>query len=200
MKRTNIKHGDVVEIYLPNVEKFCHGKIIDPKQIKTAIDLPHFLLVNNDVFSQPTLTLETLNRELLLAPFYIVGGSAAVTKFGWRIISNEHVSESEEWIPDTKEGWPLFSNPPQRWGYKTKYSTKLIFSEWEKVKHLDNGVGKNIEVIPFLIEQELLKIEGKDIQIEYGIKNWLEQIIYDNYKQLPVYSKLPNELKGKAIQ
>ena len=200
VKRKHIKHGDIVEIKLPNLHRFSYGKIIEPKQLKSPIDLPHFLLVYKNTFEQPIPSTETLNRELLLAPFYIVGGSAAITKFGWRIVSNEKVSEAEEWIPDTKEGWPLFSNPPEKWGYKQRHSTQLVLSEYERVKHLDDAKGKNIEAIPFLIELELLKNEGKDIQLEFGIQNWLEQAIYDSFIQLPVYSQLPEEIKGKVIQ
>ncbi len=199
VKRKYIKHGDIVEIQLPRLRKFSYGKIIEPKNIADPLDLPHFIRIYKDIYEHQISSINELSRELLLAPFYIAGGSAAITKFNWRIISNEEVTEEEEWIPDTKEGWPLFSSPPQRWGYKMRYGTELIFSKWENVQHLDYATGKNIEVIPFLIELEHLKIEGKDIQVEYNIDDWLEKTIYEKHIQLPVYSALPAELKGKAI-
>jgi hypothetical protein len=182
------------------VKRFSYGKIIDPKLIADPIYYPHFIRVYSDISEQPISSADSLNRELLLAPFPIVGGSAAITKFGWKIVANEPVLNDEEWIPDTKVGWPLFSNPPERWAYKKRYSTHFTFSTWENVQHLNDATGKNIEVIPFLIELELLKKEGKDIKTEYGVKDWLEQIIYDCYSQLPSYSDLPEEIKGKAIQ
>lgn len=200
VKKRYIRHGDIVEIKLPHLNRFSYCKVVEPKQLTRPINLPHFIRVYSDTYKQPIPSTEMLNRKLLLAPFYIVGGSAAITKFGWRVVSNEVVSEAEEWIPDTKEGWPLFSNLPEKWGYKQCYSTELIFSEYERVSHLDDATGKNVEVIPFLIELELLKNEGKDIRTEYGINNWLEQTIYNSFIQLPVFTKLPEEIKGRAIQ
>lgn len=199
IKRKNIKHGDIVEIWLPLLQRFSYGKIIDPKKISEPIDLPYFIRVYNDIYEKPIQSIEALNTELLLAPFYIVGTSASVTKFHWRIVTNEKVSIAEEWIPDTKEGWPLFSNPPQKWGFKKRYSTHFIFSDWDKVRHLDNAIGKNIEVLPFLIELELLKNEGKDIRAHYNINNPLEEEIYECFNQLPVYTTLSEAMKGKAI-
>jgi len=55
-------------------------------------------------------------------------------------------------------------------------------------------------VILFLIELELLKQEGKDIQKEFGVKDWLEQIIYDAHSKLPVYTQLPENKKGKVVE
>ena len=200
IKRRYIKHGDIVELTLPNLKRFGYGKIIDPRLIAKPLDYPHFIRVYDASFEQPILSLDALRRELLVAPFYIVGGSAAITKFNWKILDNEHVQKEEEWIPDTKVAWPLFSNPPERWAYKQHYSTHFTFSTWENVQHLDDATGKNIQVIPFLIELELLKKEGKDIQKEFAVNDWLEQIIYDAHSKLPVYTQLPENKKGKVVE
>jgi hypothetical protein len=200
VKRKYIKHGDIVEIPLPHLKGFGYGKIIDPKLISNPIDYPHFIRVYAASYELPISSVIKLKRELLLAPFYIVGGSAAITKFSWNIVDNEPVQVAEEWIPDTKVAWPLFSNPPEGWAYKERYSTHFTFSTWENVQHLDDTTGKNIEVIPFLIQLELLKQEGKDIQKEYEVNGWLEQTIYDIHSKLPVYTQLPENKKGKAVE
>jgi len=109
IKRRYIKHGDIVELTLPNLKRFGYGKIIDPRLIAKPLDYPHFIRVYDASFEQPILSLDALRRELLVAPFYIVGGSAAITKFNWKILDNEHVQKEEEWIPDTKVAWPCLA-------------------------------------------------------------------------------------------
>ena len=45
---------------------------------------------------------------------------------------------------------------------------------------------------------EELKIKNKDIKKEFGLKNWLEEQYYKSFLYLPIYSKLPDKLQGRA--
>lgn len=200
IKRKYLKHGDVVEIQLTHSKRFVYGKIIDPLKIHNPIKLPFFLRVYKSVYDSGISDLNCLSRELLLAPFYLVGQSAAITKFGWKIIGTENILEEEEFIPDTKSEWPMYPLKPEKWRYIRNFDTKTIFTDYDKVKHLDDSSGKNIEIIPFLIELEILKLQGKDIKREFGIKDWLEELYYEKHSKLPIYSNLPNELKGRVAE
>jgi hypothetical protein len=197
-KRKYLKHGDIVEIALPRTKKFAYGKIIDPRKIKDPFDHPSFIRVFNSIQKDRIQDVKDLDRRLLLAPFWLVGQSAAVTKFGWKIIATEIVDAQEEFIPDTKTEWPKLSEKPEKWGYIKRFDTNVIFADFHKVKHLDKSSGKNIEIVPFLIELEILKIKGKDIKKEYGLKDWLEKEYYTIFSALPVYSNLPDKLKGRV--
>jgi hypothetical protein len=135
-----------------------------------------------------------------LAPFFLVGFSAAISKYKWTILKNEEVENTEEFIPDTKRSWPPFVENPDKWGFITRFDTHLIFTEYENVKHLDDSTGKHVSVIPFLIELEKLKLEGKDIKNEMGLNDWLEEVTYKNHFHLPIYVNLSEELKGMAIK
>ena len=199
IKRKYLRHGDVVEIPLRNGE-YVYAKIVDPRKITNPIELPFFLRIYNSISKTQIQDLKQLNRELLLAPFYIVGGSAAITKFHWRIIVNENVEVHEEWIPDTKRQWPILTDKPERWTYLERFSTHFIFSDYDNVKHLDDSSGKAIEVIPFIIELEVLKLEGKDIKVELGLKDLFEESVYKTFIDLPSFIQLPPNMKGKAIR
>jgi hypothetical protein len=196
--RKFLKHGDIVEILLPRTAKFAYGKIIDPRKLQEPFDFPLFIRLFNSFHHNKISDVQELNRQLLLAPFWLVGYSAAVTKFGWKIIATETVETDEEFIPDTKTEWPKFAKKPDKWGYIKRFDTNIIFTDFNKVKHLDNSSGKNIEVVPFIIETEILKIDGKDIKNEFGLKDWLETEIYKMYSDLPIYSMLPDKLQGHA--
>lgn len=199
INRKYLKHGDIVEIPLNRTNEFAYGKIIDPRKIKDPFDYPSFIRIFNSIHENKILDVKEINRELLLAPFWLVGQSAAATKYGWKIITNESVDTSEEFIPDTKTEWPRLSEKPEKWGYIKRFDTQINFTDYNKVKHLDDSSGKNIEIVPFIIELEMLKIKGKDIKKEYGLKDWLEEEYYKSFSDLPIYSKLPDKIQGRAI-
>src|SRR6266487_2709250 len=110
IKRKYLRHGDIVEIPLGNKVSFGYAKIIDPTKIEEPIDLPFFLRVYHSITQSRIDNVAQLNRDLLLAPFYMIGHSSAITKFQWRIISNEEVDIFEELIPDTKQSWPILAD------------------------------------------------------------------------------------------
>lgn len=200
IKRKFIKHGDVIEISLPRTKGFAYLKIIDPTKIENPIDLPAFVRIYNSFHDKKISSTDELNRDLLLAPFYLVGQSAAINKYNWTILKNEPVDSSEEFIPDTKRSWPPFIEHPEKWGYIKRFDTHIIFSDYEKVKHLDEPSGKHISGIPFIIELEKLKIQGLDIKKEMGLNDWVEELMYKIYSPLPAFINLPNNMKGNATK
>ena len=197
IKRNNIKHGDVVEVELPNKRGFGYLKCIEPKKFNE--DAPLTILIYNWQSKEPIEDLGLIDRNLLLAPLWIAGSSAAITKFDWKILVNEDVSEDEMWLPDTKGGWPPLKQSPEKWAYFEQFSTKPIFAEYENVKHLNENVGFSIEGIPYLILMELLKLQDKDIKNDIDTDDWLDEVVYERMADLPSYSKLPQEIQGKVI-
>lgn len=199
IKRKYIKHGDIVEIPLPLTNRFAYGKIIDPSKINNPFDYAFFIRVYNFTSTDNISDVKKINRQLLFAPFWLQGQSAAITKANWKILSNEPVDLDEEFIPDTKRGFPIDTANPEKWAYIKRFDTMPIPAEYAKIKHLDYSSGKNIEIVPFLVELEILKQKGKDIKKEYGLKDWLEELYYKDFIDLPVYVDLPEKLKGRAV-
>lgn len=198
IKRTYIKHGDIVEISLPLTNRFAYGKIIDPRKINNPFNYPLFIRLYNFISAHNIIDIKKINRQLLLAPFWLQGQEAVITKKNWKILSNELVDLEEEFIPDTKAGFPRGSENPEKWAYIKRFDTIPVFSDYDKIKHLDYSSGKSIEIVPFLVELEILKQKGKDIKKEYGLKDWLEELYYKDVIDLPVYSNLPGKLQGRA--
>ncbi len=199
IKRKYLKHGDIVEIHLPLTNSFAYGKLIDPRKISDPFEYPFFIRIYNFISKDNIADVKQVSRQLLLAPFWLQGQSAAITKTNWKILSNEPVDLNEEFIPDTKAEFPRGSENPEKWAYIKRFDTMPIFTEYSKVKHLANSSGKNIEVVPFLVELEILKQKGKDIKKEYGLKDWLEELNYKNSIDLPVYVDLSDKLQGRAV-
>ncbi|MBX7154438.1 MAG: Imm26 family immunity protein [Candidatus Kapaibacterium sp.] len=197
IKRKYLKHGDIVEIHLPLTNSFAYGKLVDPRKIRDPFEYPFFIRIYNFTCTEHIVDVSKINRQLLLAPFWLQGQSVAVTKANWKILANEPVDLHEEFIPDTKREFPIGSANPEKWTYVKRFNTIPISTEYAQIKHLDYSSGKNIEIVPFLVQLEILKQKGKDIKKEYGLKDWLEELYYKNFINMPVYVDLPEKLKEK---
>ena len=91
---------------------------------------------------------------------------------------------------------------PERWVYYAELGNteKRHFLSYDNVRHLENGRILNIELVPFWIVMEKLRIEDKDIKDHISSMDWLEEVEYNQSYDLPVYSKLPKDIKGRAIK
>ncbi len=205
IKRKKLIHGDILEIEMPNYG-FIYAKYINVLSFFTESGYPDVLRVYNKCEEKPIDRLEILNRDLLFAPQPIAGIKGIIKRLDCKIIANESVNQDEEILPDVKRGHPPFIN-----GYdESKYEKFMVlrnlgdvkdyyFSTSEKVKHLEWAGALNIEGLIFRIKIELLKIENKDIKKEEGIKDWLEQEIYDRTIRLPCYTKIEKKYRDKAM-
>lgn len=193
------RNGNILEIPLKGDYGFGYCKILDPMKIWCTNNIPVIFRIYNFRSKQKVSRAEEINRDLLIAPITVVGASA-IRKFEWRVVSKEKVGENEKFLPDVKTPWPPFG-PIEKWGYYEDLGdpTKMHFAKFEQVEHLDWPQSLNIENIPFRITMEFMKIENKDIKEEIGLENWLEENEYKLSYPLPIYSKLPETMKGKAI-
>ena len=200
IKRKYLRNGDLVEIKLPRLNGYVCAKIIDPMKSKSPIELPFFIRLFNHHYSDPRIDSFEHSQDLLVDPFWISGQSAAVTKYGWRILTNEDVNDKEFFFSDTKSQWPPFIDNYDYWVYFKNFDAMPIRSDYDKVSHLNFKSGKDISFVPLIAEIELLKILNKDYKDLFGIMDFLEESIYTEYSSLPVYSRLSEEIKGKHIR
>jgi len=203
MSRTVIKNGDIVQIPLSKyMSGYGYGKYIDAvKVFRGAINLPSIIRLYSHITETPEQNPKMIRRDLLMAPIALVGIKGA-HKLGWKTIDNEQISEDDKFLPDVKSGWPPLIPVPERWVYKEELGNpeKLHFAEYDNVKHLENSRLLNIEMVPFRIAMENLKLEGKNIKDIIKSMDWLEEAEYNSSYDLPPYSTLPENLKGRAIR
>lgn len=202
MKQTNVKNGDILQIPLSKyIEGYGYGKFLDPVKVWGGdINLSGVILIYHFISKTQEDDIKEVDRELLLPPL-AVSGIKGVSKLGWRVIGNEFITEEETFLPHVKGGWPHLASKPERWLYYEELgnSRKQHFADYEDVKHLEMNGQLNIELIPFRIAMEYLKIRGEDIKSQVEELNWLEEYEYNQSKDLPIYMKLPDKLKGRAI-
>lgn len=89
----------------------------------------------------------------------------------------------------------------ERWLYYEELGNPLKqhFADYDNVKHLEWKRILNIELVPFRIAMEKLKIEGKNIKDYIESMDRLEESEYNKSIDLPIYSKLLQKLRGRAI-
>jgi hypothetical protein len=199
MNKNQLLNGNIYEIPLPNKYGFGYVKYINSRKEFKGTSLADILLVFDYHSLISIKECSVINRDLLIAPITI-SGSSIIPKLNWKVICNEVVSNSDKWLPEVKSGWPPLIDNPTQWVYFEELgsTTKMHFSSYEKVKHLDWNRGLNVEIIAFRIYFELLRKRGQELK--GYIMNFFEENEYKRIKDLPVYSSLPIDIKGKALR
>ncbi len=186
-----LKNGDILEIPLNNEYGFGYAKFLNSKKVWSNNNLPDVLLIFKFNCAKTIDNIaEIKERELLIAPVAIAG-SNGILKSGWRLIGNELILERDKFLPYVKTGWPPLIPNPEKWAYYEDLgdTTKMHFSEYDKVSHLEYSRVLHINVVPFRITMELMKLEGKDIKKMIGKLDWLEEVEYNQSFDIPPYSK-----------
>jgi hypothetical protein len=204
--RQRQKSGDILQIYIDDFG-YIYFKIIDILKFNPECSYQYLIRIFKDVYKEPLSEITQLNRDLLIAPIVIGGYNGLMKSLELIIISNEDIFENEKILPDVKRGEPI-----NIYGYDhSKYSKWTVlrelgdtrntyFTTLEKVKHLEWSGAINITGIPFRIKLELLKLQGKDIKVECGLKDWHEELIYEMAIDLPVYSNLDPKTRDFAYE
>lgn len=193
------KNGDILEIPLLLDYGYGYAKFLNSKKIWNDKDITDVLRVFNYTSPSRLNMIDDITRELLIAPVALAGASG-IYSLGWKTIGNEPIKDEDKFLPDVKTGWPPLLDPPQRWAYYEDLgsTTKMHFSEFHKVSHLEYSNLLNIEIIPFRITMEILKLENKDIKKMMPELDFLEEVQYRKSFDTPSYSKIPPEYRGRA--
>ncbi|MCD2425927.1 immunity 26/phosphotriesterase HocA family protein [Niabella pedocola] len=197
MKRP--KSGDVVEIPLLLDLGYGYAKYLDPRVVWETNDMPPVLRIFLFKSLIPIDSIGDIKRDLLIAPIGI-SGSNGIYKIGWRNIGNEPVAEDEKFLPHVKTGWPPIIDPPERWAYYEDLGdpTKMHFSEFHKISHLESSRVLNIETVSFRMTMEFLKLEGRDIKTLMPELDFFSAVEYSRSFTIPPYNIIPQQYRGRA--
>jgi hypothetical protein len=205
IKRKSLKDGDVIELVIEDFG-YVYMKYIDVINIFPQSSYPSLLRIYKSVYNAPVSPLTTLDRELLIAPLLIHGVKGIFKELNCKLIANEEVNSDEMILPDVKRGHPPLTGGFVEGNYEKMMVLRNLgdtddyfFTKPKNVMHLEWSGAANISIIPFRIKLELLKLQGKDIKKEIGLKDWLEEEMYKRAINLPPYSKLDKSTRDFAI-
>lgn len=204
INRKRLIHGDILEIEIDN-HGFVYFKYLNIQKFNPDSSYPDLIRIYKKVYDSPLYNPVSLDRELLIAPKLISGRLGIFKALNIRIVANENVFEEEKVMPDVKTGYPdhlygFEEEKYEKWKVMKEMgdTMKSFFTTLGKVRHLEWAGAMNITGIPFRIKLELLKLQGRDIKLEYGLKDWHEELIYQQSINLPAYSLLNPETRDFA--
>lgn len=106
-------------------------------------------------------------------------------------------------IPDFKDFGPVFTlyeKDAKIWYYiHNDEINHRIVTDYEKVKHLEKFVYSAYGSIMTRLTMEVIRQNGRKIEDFYELKEYDDLVSYYNTIYTPIYSSIPEEIRGKAI-
>lgn len=204
MKKNKIETGSIIKIPLEHDFGFVLAKFINLKEIKEDIGYNEFIYVYKRVFKNENLEIENIDdNDLLLGGIYVLNPYPAIKNKIWEIVGLVKPKVTELEIPDFKDFGPLLSfyeKDAKIWYYiqKDEINNRIV-TDYEKVKHLEKFIYRTYGSIITRLTMEVIRQQGKKIEEYYKLDNHDDLVSYYNTIYTPIYSSIPQEIRGKAI-
>jgi hypothetical protein len=201
MKKVKVKSGDILQIQLPKDLGFGYAKCINLLEFNKEAQYPILIRIYNYRSFVPSEPLQSIvSKDLILCPLLIAGIVPTLSKGNWKIVGVDPVKDEDKIIPHYKRAEPDEMNP-KAWYYLVDADiSKKISSSYENVKHLETIGAVGSELVGTKIAMALLQDEGKNIKDYFSLEEYYEKEFYRQVTTIPVYSKQPKDIRGKALQ
>ena len=200
------RSGSIILIPLEHSLGYVYAKIVNISElINKKLTVNELIYVYNYIVENPADTdlVQILNKELLVGPLFVLDLNPVVRKNKWKLVGHINPVNEELIVPDFKEAWPLlvmYEDEATEWKYIRDLDVNgRIKSTWEKVKHLELFRYNSNDLIARRLTMEHLRQTGKRIEDYYELKEWKDISVYKNVIHTPIYSTIPKELRGRAI-
>jgi hypothetical protein len=205
MSKKQLKTGTIIRIPLEHDLGFIYAMLINLRDLKEKPTYNELIRVFNYITENPKEDdVKVLHdKDLLVGPLIVLDLPPVVKNGKWQVVGYIEPGEEELVIPDFKEAWPpliMYEDEANEWRYIRNLDVNgRIRSTWEKVKHLELFNFKSNDLISRRLTMEYLRQTGKNIEDYYELKEWKDLSVYKNVLHTPVYSSIPKEIRGKAI-
>ncbi len=207
VKLKQLKSGTIIRVKLEHNLGFVYGKVINLTEllnVKQDVDeLVHFYnYVTIEPGKNDLIILQ--DKDLLVGPMFVLDLKPVIKNSTWEEAGFVEPRNEELIIPDFKEARPLATWNEEEatgWGYiRNLHVNGRVTSSWEKVRHLEKFQYLSHDLITRRLTMEHLRQTGKKIEDYYELKEWEETSVYKNMKYTSVYSSVPREIRGRAIE
>lgn len=205
MKRLN--SGDIVEVFLEPIRKYCYLKFVDKREYYNSINCPFQFRVSKFVVDDKLDSVCDIDfSDLFISPWHLMGHNELLKTGRWNIVGNQKLLNSDFVQHHYKMVWPpnLLADPLQvkQWRVLKNIDNvnEGILVSYEKCKHLEycgNHGALNLEQ-RVIIEQ--LKIEGRLDTIEKINWDKYDHILFQQFKYMPINTQLPSNITGHLIE
>ncbi len=205
MKKNKIKTGSIIKIKLEHKLGFVLAKLINLNELKEKPIYNELIYVYNRIFTDENIDIDKIDPyELLLGPLFVLDLPPVVRNKTWEVLGHMEPNPKELTIPDFKDFGPVLAVSEvdaKIWYYLRGLEiNKRVVTDYDKVKHLEIFKIYSHDMVARRLTMEILRNMGKEIKDYYEIKNWNELSLYNHILFTPIYSSIPEEIRGRAIQ
>lgn len=207
VKLKQLKSGTIIRVKLEHNLGFVYGKVINLVELLNAKqNVDELVRFYNYVTIKPDKDdlINLQDKDLLVGPLFVLDLKPVIKNSTWEEVGFVGPRKEELIIPDFKETRPITAFDEEEatgWGYiRGLHVNGRVSSSWEKVKHLNLFKYSSHDLITRRLTMEHLRQTGKKIEDYYELKEWEETSVYKNMKYTSVYSSVPREIRGRAIE
>ena len=204
MKR--LKSGDIIEIFLPAIKRYCYCKYIDKRKYQDSVSYP-FQLRLSSLLSTSKQELNNIDfSKLLFSPWHLTGHRKLVETGQWKVIGNLQPNSADFIKHHYKMEWPpnllAIPNQVKQWRVLKDIEdvNKGVLVNYEQCSHLEYTGNHGALNFELRILVEYLKIENRLRDIDKTNWSKYEYILFEQFSAIPIYINLEASKQGRLIE
>ena len=205
-KLKQLKSGTIIKVKLEHNLGYVYGKVINLIDIlKEKRNIDELVYFYDYVTKSPDKDdlIKIQSRDLLVAPLFVLDLKPVVKNGTWELVGFIEPTKEELRIPDFKEARPLATWDEDKatgWNYIRNLNVNgRVISTFESVRHLETFKYISHDLVARRLTMEHLRQTEKKVEDYYELKEWEEVSVYKNMKYTSIYSTVPKEIRGRAI-
>lgn len=201
MGKEDFISGSILEFKLPHDLGYAYGKILDFRAIREFDGV--LAKVFDHIVNSPIVDIKVLReKELLFGTRRMPWLPNTRGKGAWKM-RGVLISEDDNIIPDFKyciKSSPFLEDESklEPWD-AVKDINQYVPCSYDNVRHLEDTVVSPQIAIEIRAAMEYCRILGIGIKKYFDLNETLNELIYKQMSKLPIYSTIPKEARGKAI-
>lgn len=204
MAKEDFISGSILEFKVPHDFGFAYCKILDFRHIRVFDGV--LVKVYNCIVREPISDIKILNdKDLLFGVRRMPDLPGTRGKKAWKM-KGVLVAADDNIIPDFKYSIKehLLLDDESKAGpwYVVRNLTQTSKESYphDCVRHLEDTVISSQSAIEIRTAMECYRINGIDVSKHFDLSQTVNSIIYRQMINVPIYSSIPKEIRGKAIE
>lgn len=202
MSKEDFISGTILEFKVPLNLGYAYCKILDFREIRKFDGV--LVKVFDHIVEKPINDIKILTlKDLLFGTRRMPYLPGTRGKGAWKI-KGVLISEDDNIIPDFKycikdAAFLEDESTVGPWD-AVKNIRNYIPSDYEKVKHLEDTIVSFRPVILIRTAMEYCRINNIDVRKKFDLKMTINDLVYKQMMNVPIYRDIPKEIRGRAIE
>ena len=199
--------GDIIELYLEDIRKYCYLKFIDKRKFFDNVSNPFQFRVGSRLVPDRIISINDIDfSALFLSPWHLMGHKELLKIGRWNVVGSQKLFDYDFIQHHYKMSWPpnLLTIPSEAKQWRVlknidNVNEGLIVS-YDRCEHLEDSGNHGALNFEFRIRIEQMKIEGRLGDLDKHSWDKYDHILFEQFSAIPAYTKLPAAIQGKLIE